>query len=120
MSGRGPVFVVDDDVDVREALCEVLSDCGFEVSSAGDGLEALAQLGDGLRPRVILLDLMMPRMDGAELRDRLQQDAALAAVPVVMLTADRRGEEGLHTGADAQLEKPVDLDELLRVLNRFC
>lgn len=118
MSGRGPVLVVDDDVDVREALCDVLADCGFEVRSAGDGVEALALLGAGLRPRVILLDLMMPRMDGAELRDRLQQDPALAAVPVVMLTADRRGEERI-TGADAELAKPVDLDELLRVLSRY-
>lgn len=120
MSGLGPVLIVEDDVDVRETLCEVLADCGFDVGSARDGVEALQQLEKGLLPRVIVLDLMMPRMDGAELRARLLAEPAFAAIPVVVLTADRRGEESARVSADVSLSKPVDLDELLRVLRRFC
>lgn len=119
MSGRGPVLVVDDDFDVREALCEVLTECGFDVTAASDGQEALTLLQGGLSPSVILLDLMMPRMDGAELRTRLLEEPAFARLPVILLTADRRSEARPLVTADAFLRKPVDLDELLLILDRF-
>lgn len=120
MSARGPVLVVDDDHDVRETLSEVLQQCGFVVEVASDGLEALALLEAGLSPKVILLDLMMPRMDGPELRERLLLDERFAHVPVIVLTADRRGAEQAEPSAAAALSKPVELDALLVTLGRFC
>lgn len=120
MSARGPILVVDDDFDVREALLDVLDGCGFDVRSASDGLEALALLDAGLVPRVILLDVMMPRMDGVELRAQLLAHERYAALPVVLLTADRRVDERATLPVDATLPKPVDLDRLLEVVSRFC
>lgn len=120
MSGRGPVLVVDDDFDVREALLDVLADCGYDVRAAGDGVEALALLEAGLVPSVILLDLMMPRMDGVELRGKLLEREAYAALPVVLLTADRSSDERAGLPVDGTLAKPVDLDQLLDVISRYC
>ncbi len=120
MSERGPVLVVDDDHDVREALCEVLLQCGFQARAASDGAAALELLEAGLAPKVILLDLMMPRMDGAELRERLLLDPRFARVPVILLTADRRSAGHPDVRAEAALAKPVDLDALLTTLGRFC
>lgn len=120
MNERGPILIVEDDFDVRGALAEVLSDCGFDVRAASDGVEALELLDAGLVPRVILLDLMMPRMDGVELRRRLLECDAYAALPVVLLTADRRDDERGGLVVDGKLSKPVDLDDLLAVVTRYC
>lgn len=117
---RGPVLVVEDDFDVREALLDVLEGYGFETQGACDGVEALALLEGGLVPRVILLDVMMPRMHGIELRDRLLSDDRYATLPVVLLTADRRFEEEHSPSVHATLSKPVDLEELLEVVSRCC
>src|SRR6185295_11285273 len=81
------VFVVDDDDDIRETLYGLLDDEGYEVAAFPTGREAFEALTGGARPRVILLDLMMPVMDGAEFRRAQLADPALAEIPVILITA---------------------------------
>ncbi len=84
------ILLIEDDVDVREAIAEVLVDVGFHVDTAVNGRTALQFLQHGARPDVIVLDLMMPEMDGREFRLRQLADAAIASIPVVVVTADGR------------------------------
>ena len=81
-----PVLVVDDDPVVRELLRRQLEAEGYRVSEAGDGRAALARLREAV-PGVILLDLMMPEMDGFELMEAMRREAAWAGIPVIVLTA---------------------------------
>lgn len=114
------ILVVDDDFDVRDALAEILRDEGFEVATASDGNEALAWLRSQPPPGLILLDWMMPRCNGAQFRAQQQADPRLAAIPVVLLTADLRlTEKPTSVGALHILSKPVTLERLLEVVGRF-
>jgi DNA-binding response OmpR family regulator len=114
------VLVVDDDDDLRETLAALLSASGHHVAVAANGEVALRWLANTSElPDVILLDWMMPRMDGLEFRKRQRQDARLAAIPVVLMTAAHGGRVPLdEIAADAVLHKPNSLIELLRVLER--
>ncbi len=114
------ILLVEDDYDVREALVETLRDRDYEVQSAADGEQALKVLRDGLRPGLILLDLMMPRMSGSEFRLVQMGDPDLSAVPVVLLSADGRMEEKAQAlKVDGAVRKPIDLDELFAVIERI-
>lgn len=114
------ILLVEDDVDVREALVEALSDRGYTVDTAGDGLLALQALRGGKRPGVILLDLMMPRMDGVEFRTAQRADPTLADLPVVLLSADARMEEKARAmKVHDTIRKPIDLEQLYRVIERI-
>jgi two-component system response regulator MprA len=107
------VLVVDDDRAVRESLRRSLEFNGYAVALAGDGAEALAGIG-GLNPDVVVMDVMMPRLDGIEATKALR--AAGNDVPVLVLTArDSVGDrvDGLDAGADDYLTKPFALEELL-------
>ena len=119
---RRAVLIVDDDHDVREALREVLQDHGYDVLEAGNGHDALELLrGESHPPCVILLDIMMPVMDGWQFREAQRSDPALANIPVVVLSAQshlQRGPEGV--GASAFLKKPVQLPPLLATVARYC
>jgi CheY-like chemotaxis protein len=115
------ILVVEDDADIRSALCTILEDEGYRVARASDGREALDALRAGLRPAVILLDLMMPVMDGAEFRTAQLRDPRLAAIPIVILTADGRFQETARAlGASAAFAKPFELKVLLRTLERLA
>lgn len=81
------VMIVDDDRDIRENLGELLRDEGFAVEAAWNGAEAMKRLDAGYRPEVIILDLMMPVMDGVTFRARLKATKNLASIPVIGLTA---------------------------------
>ena len=121
MSGRGPILLVDDDPDLRESLQLVLEQQGYEVILARDGADALAQLRIDPLPRVVLLDLMMPGMNGAEFRQLQLEDPRLRPIPVVLLT----GAGALAMGAAViqgalVLRKPFDFDRLFAVLDGFC
>jgi CheY-like chemotaxis protein len=120
MSRSSVVLVVEDDYDVRDALIDVLDEAGYTVVGAADGREAIETLRKGLKPAVILLDLMMPRMDGFAFRAEQQSDPSLAEIPVVVLTADRGlgGGEELH--ANAYVAKPAKIQDLLEVVGRFA
>jgi CheY-like chemotaxis protein len=113
------VMLVEDDVDIRADLSALLCSEGFEVACAADGAEALAQLRQGTRPDVILLDLMMPLMNGWEFRAEQLRDPALAAIPVLLLTAGDANQDLSALRADGRIPKPIQLDELYRKLREF-
>ncbi len=114
------ILVVDDDSDVREAVALSLEDAGHQVATAAHGGEALALLDDGLCPHLILLDLMMPVMDGFEFCARWSADEKLRAIPVVILSADAATQEkARRCGATGFLKKPVKLGQLLDAVNRY-
>jgi CheY-like chemotaxis protein len=120
MAGSGPVLVVEDDRDVRESLVAVLEDAGYEVLSAGDGRAALELLRTAPLPSIILLDLMMPVMDGFEFRAEQKRDPRLAGVPVVVFTAGWYPVElGGRLQADGYLTKPIRVEALLELVSRF-
>jgi two-component system chemotaxis response regulator CheY len=122
MSADSPrVLVVDDDADTREAVGEVLRDDGYLVSQAPNGDVALCDLRAASElPDVILLDLMMPVMDGVAFRAEQLADPALADIPVAVFSAHARAEEAARAlNADAYLEKPLELDELLLTVRRL-
>jgi len=115
------VLVVDDDPDLREAVLDVLTDEGYAVDCAADGLEGLERLRSGERPCLILLDWMMPRCDGRQVRLAQCADPSIADIPVVLLTADMHLDEKLDAlDAADYLRKPVDLSRLLAVVRRHC
>ena len=121
---RGPedmakILVVEDNDDVREMMAVTLQLEGHKVVTAVNGRDALEKLRTGEKPCLILLDLMMPVMNGWELRSALQQDPALRSVPVVVVSA-ATGEIVKRTPADAFLSKPVDMDRLLDVVCDLC
>lgn len=116
------VLVVEDDADIRVALEEIIVDHGFRVVGVRHGREALEFLARAEElPCLILLDLMMPVMDGATFREEQLRDARIASIPVVLLSAyrdlDRRA-AGL--GAVSVLNKPPDLRELVQALRAHC
>ena len=116
------VLVVEDDADILHAVVQVLEDEGYAVRAAENGRVALATLREpGARlPCVILLDLMMPVMDGWAFRAEQLRDPALASIPVIVLTADGNAAEkaALMNGAGA-LRKPVELLTLLDAIQPF-
>jgi CheY-like chemotaxis protein len=108
------ILVVDDDLDVRSVIAEILAEEGYSVATASNGREALERLAGGVCASMILLDLMMPEMDGWEFRRRQLTDPAIASLPVVVFTAHANaGEAAATMSAAAGLEKPVDVDALL-------
>lgn len=112
------VLVVDDDRDVRDTVAEVLQDAGYAVVTAENGRAALALLrGTSRLPSVILLDLMMPTMDGWQFRTEQKKDPRLSPIPIIAFSA--RGQAGELDAAE-WLRKPVTLDALLNVVARFC
>jgi diguanylate cyclase (GGDEF)-like protein len=109
------VLVADDEEDIRAFLEITLGLAGFEVLQARDGVEAL-ELARTEVPDIVVLDVMMPRMDGLETLRRLREDARTEHLPVLLLTAralKQHAVEGLDAGADDYLSKPFDADELL-------
>jgi CheY-like chemotaxis protein len=117
------ILVVDDDADTCDAIRTLLEEEGYRTAQASDGHEALAMVqGRGVKPALMLLDLMMPTMDGWQLRARLHADPALASIPIVIMTAHAAMLRALvnaepHTPV---LRKPLDLDRLLEVVANNC
>lgn len=116
------VLVVEDDVDIRDTLAQVLEAEGYTVALAANGSDALEILRSAAsQPCVILLDLMMPVMDGWKFREQQMNDPSLADIPVVILTADGRPDAKVAMAHAADgLTKPVRLDHLLRVVSQYC
>ena len=109
------ILVVDDDREIARLLRGYLEQAGFAVSVAYDGVSALAILRD-LHPDLLLLDLMLPDMDGWEVTRRIRSDAGLAATPIIMLTARVEDTDkilGLELGADDYVTKPFNPREVL-------
>jgi CheY-like chemotaxis protein len=117
---NGPILVVDDDLDIRETLAETLVDRGFDVITAANGLEALKLVGSmASPPSVILLDLMMPVMDGYGFLEERRKDPRLAAIPLAIVTAGH-GVDRNRLGSGAPIvPKPFNLPQLLGVLHQL-
>jgi DNA-binding response OmpR family regulator len=113
VSDRQCVLVVDDDASIRDLYTTLLTDEGYRVETATDGQDGLNQLG--CAPDVILLDLMMPFMDGPEFLRRLRRLAKHARTPVIVLSANYTG--ATYQGAQAVMQKPFDADVLLRCVS---
>ena len=115
------LLLVEDDDDMREDLATILGYEGYRVSTAADGQQALDELKGGLKPTLILLDLMMPRMNGWQFRMAQRADPDLDPIPVVVLSGSsdlvRQAEE---LGAVGYLAKPIDLGKLLGILKQRC
>jgi len=112
------ILVVDDDPDVRSFLAAFLELEGFEVGTAGNGVEALHQV-DRQQPDVVILDLMMPIMDGWDCCRQLRADARTCRVPVIIVSASEDHNHRLsEVGANAFIAKPFDLDSLVGCIKR--
>ena len=116
------VLVIDDDPPIAAGLSECLEGEGYDVAVAGDGRAALGLLRAGLRPCVILLDLMMPVMDGWDFRQEQLKDPELSEIPVVVITAAGFSEETVKAqlGAVELVPKPPSLARLLTAIHRCC
>jgi CheY-like chemotaxis protein len=119
---RKLVLVVDDDADIRASLRDLLEDEGYLVATAENGADALDYLNrEPASPALILLDLMMPVMDGAQFCDLKNQSPTFADVPVVVITAfTHQRSRPTCEGAKAVLNKPVELEELLAAVHRYA
>jgi DNA-binding response OmpR family regulator len=110
------VLVVDDDEDLRDSLAELFADEGYEVLTAENGEVALRLLDRMDLPCIVILDLMMPVLDGNQVYERMQRDLRLAKVPVIISTSDpSRAPSGLLI-----MKKPINLDRLLAAVKHLC
>ena len=116
------ILVVEDDDDIRDTLREVLAAEGYDVAEARDGVDAFAHLKEGAdHVSLILLDMMMPRMDGETFLVSLKQRPELAGVRVVVISGNAQARDrARELSAAACLVKPFDLEDLLGVVHRFA
>ena len=118
---RPTVLVVDDDDGIREALQDLLDDAGFATVGARHGLEALQVLAaSSTTPTFILLDLMMPVMDGWAFCDRRRWNRSLREIPIIAISADDISESNRPAGIDAFLPKPIDVDKFASLAARMA
>jgi CheY-like chemotaxis protein len=120
-AGRLLILVVEDDDDLRTSLCLALGDAGYRAVGAHNGLHALAQLQEIERPNLIILDLMMPVMNGWDFHTHLKANPEFSTVPVLLLSAYVRRDT--HTGpkdVEGALQKPVSVDDLLAWVRRLA
>ena len=119
-NGTPHILVVEDDGDIREAVLEVLEDEGFTVTGTTDGAQAMAYLdGSTVSPDLILLDVMMPTMDGFQFRAEQRKNPRHAEIPVIVFTADGHAKAiSAELGAAAVLRKPVKIGALVDVVRR--
>lgn len=109
------ILVADDDADVRELVVFRLERAGYEVITAADGEEAVA-LALNHKPDLCVVDVMMPKLDGFEVTERLREAPELAGTPILLLTAsvhDSAVERGMDVGADDYIAKPFSSEDLL-------
>jgi CheY-like chemotaxis protein len=115
----GPVLVVDDDPDIREIVELALVTHGYRVETARDGRDCLQKIRTMERPSIVILDLMMPEIDGWSVCDELANDPELATVPVVILTGDAQIRDE-RRGRVPIVKKPIELANLLAVIEKHA
>jgi CheY-like chemotaxis protein len=114
------VLVVDDDAGMRETLAAALELDGYEIAVAPDGLEALGMVAT-FQPSLVVLDLMMPRMDGFTFAGELEAQGLRGRLPLLVLTADGRAQEkAARIGAEGWLAKPFDLAAFLERVSQLA
>jgi len=115
------ILLIEDDELLRESLRDYLQELGHVVETADHGRDALDRIAARGPPRLILLDLRMPVMNGWEFAERKNADPALAPVPMIVFSADTRLEESAGAmRVVGRLTKPIDLAELTRLLSAYC
>ena|SRR5688500_10368650 len=115
------ILVVDDEADIRWLISELLIDEGYTVAQATNGHEALIYLqAANPLPCVIILDLMMPIMNGWDFLQVRQQNPLLAPIPIVVVSAARTAINVSALGVQGALDKPFDVDRLLATIQRYC
>lgn len=115
----GRILLVDDDTAIREGVAEGLAFEGYRTEGVSNGQEALDWLDREGLPAMVLLDLLMPVMNGAQLLERLRADPRWAGVPAVLMSAAIPSREALSR-ADAYLAKPFDLEDVIEAVARWC
>ena len=118
-----PILLIDDDPEIRSALTDLLKIAGYGVLEAANGQEALDLLGRPGEPLpcLIVLDIMMPILDGWEFRRRQISDPRLASIPVLVVTADTTAQRRPEArSVQSFLMKPADPDALLQAIGRYC
>jgi CheY-like chemotaxis protein len=113
-----PILVIEDNDDVRDMMAVTLELEGHRVVTASNGREALYLLHHGVEPCMILLDLMMPVMNGWEFQKAIAREPQLRDIPIVVVSATGNDVDGTHPAA--VLPKPIDVDQLLNVVEDFC
>ena len=111
------VLVVEDEPELREAMATTFRHQGHRVATAPDGLQALELLHDGHLPAVVVLDLLMPILNGVEFLRAARGDQRLRSLPVIAITSS---EQDLPFGAQAIMRKPADMDALLDMVASHC
>lgn len=115
MSDRKKILVVDDEPDIVKVVRKRLEESGYEVVTASDGQEGLEK-ARGVSPDLVILDLMLPKMDGYRVCGLLKRDARYAKIPVIIFSARGQADDidlGKEVGADAYIMKPFDFQKLL-------
>jgi CheY-like chemotaxis protein len=121
MTDAGPVLVIDDNADVLEALATMLKREGFSVVTAHNGFAALNLLHGGLRPCIIVMDLMMPVMNGFEFREQQMHDPELAHIPVIACSGiTDPAETAAHLGLSASVQKPAEVKTIVDLIRTHC
>lgn len=118
MANRDRILVVEDDRDTLAGLFMLLTHAGFSVLTAEHGAQAVDLLAHGIRPRAILLDLMMPKVTGWDVLKHLQTDPDLREIPVIVMTAAAESQKPV-VGADLVLRKPIEPDKLIAEIARL-
>jgi CheY-like chemotaxis protein len=112
------VLIVEDDHSIRELYKEVIEFGGFKVHTAGNGLEALNQLRETPAPCLIILDMMMPVMNGREFLDVIKKDNELAKIPIYVFSANAN--TALAEGSLGLFPKPVELEQIMQIVSKHC
>ncbi|HBY98768.1 MAG: response regulator [Ardenticatenaceae bacterium] len=113
------ILVIEDDATLRNLLSEILEFEGYQVITARDGLDGLEKLKDN-RPVLILLDLMMPKMDGITFVEELERRGLHPMIPVIILTADHLARERVsRVEPEGYIEKPMEIRTLLEEITRI-
>ena len=114
------ILVVEDDLELQEVVRDALQKHGFIVDTADDGLDALVALRTGVTPDAILLDLMMPGMDGFEFRTRQLTDGVLSRIPVIVSSSIGEKTITKMSGVAAILRKPYRIEDLVSTIRQVC
>jgi CheY-like chemotaxis protein len=115
---RHRVLIVEDDADTRAALFQLLTEAGYSVLTADNGQQALDLLERGIRPQVILVDLMMPKVDGLDLLTYMREDPELRFTPTIVITAMPK--EHVKVIADAVFHKPLEFTPLVATVHALA
>ena len=117
MPNRERILLVEDDRDTLAGLFTLLTQAGYSVLTAENGAQAVDLLSHGIHPRLIVLDLMLPRVSGQEVLKHLREDLSLRHIPVIVVTA-LNPQEARTFGADVVLQKPIDPMDLITAIDK--